>query len=54
MVVFTQSYDEAALPEANRAALGALWSLLERCYAVDEALAGDRLRAWVRDPGRCR
>lgn len=53
-VVFAQSYDEAALPEANRVALGSLWSLLERCYAVDEALASERLRAWARDPAKCR
>jgi hypothetical protein len=52
-VVFTQSYDEAALPQANQAALAALWSLLERCYAVDEALVGERLRGWLRDPAKC-
>jgi hypothetical protein len=53
VVVFTQSYDEAALPQANQAALAALWSLLERCYAVDEALVGERLRGWLRDPAKC-
>jgi len=53
-VVFVQSYDEAELPEANRIALQSLWSLLERCYVIDEGLAGERLRAWARDPGKCR
>ena len=54
-VIFQQSYDEAALPAANREALGALWSLLERCYVLDASLAGERVRAFALanpDPGR--
>lgn len=46
VVAFDQSYDEAALPEANRRALRAWGALLERCYVRDASLAGARVRAW--------
>jgi hypothetical protein len=53
VVVFAQAYDEKSLPAENRAALGALWSLLTRCYSPDEELAGERIQAWQRRPGPC-